>query len=72
MASIDTSPSAQGISVRGMIAALADIFGRVEADAPFEDCPPEDLAGDLLRDNLDAFCSEADVQCMMSVYPGRF
>lgn len=74
MALIDAPLSRPGaaFSFRRLCDHLAATFGRVEHMCDPSDAARRDFVISVLKENDQAFRTEADVQCMMSVYPGRF
>lgn len=71
MAMIDLPRFAPHITVRTALASLANAFGTLDRLNDAGDGEDRDFILDAMQD-CDAFRTEADVQCMMSVYPGRF
>ena len=72
MASIDLSYAPPVPSLRGVFVGIAEALARHTARPSTDDGARRDFVLDKLRENGDAFRSEADIQCMMSVYPCRF
>jgi hypothetical protein len=69
------TPETRSPALLDVIAAWIDRAAapRASADAPpGADRARRDFMLGMLDDHPDAFCSEADVQCMMHLYPGRF
>jgi hypothetical protein len=72
MALIEITTRRAAFSLRQFCAGVAQIFGQPDQISDPTDTARRDFVIDSLRNNDAAFRSEADVQCMMSVYPGRF
>ena len=72
MALIDLPRTAPALSLKGILSHMADVIFRPSARPLPGDTERRDFLLDAMREHGDAIRSEADVQCMMSVYPGRF
>ena len=72
MALIDLSRRGPAVPLRGVFSGLVEMLVQPAARSRPDDAERRDFVLDTLREHGDAFRSEADVQCMMSVYPGRF
>ena len=74
MALAETAGFESHISIPGRLARVFAGMMRPNAPAPLSDHDRarRSFVQDMMQENPDAFLSEADVQCMMRVYPGRF
>ncbi|MXQ07800.1 hypothetical protein GQ651_08065 [Alphaproteobacteria bacterium GH1-50] len=75
MAMIDAGMARRETDIPGMIGRFFKWLAPEVPSTPetAEECRARRaLLTDMLDRNGDAFQSEADIQCMMSVYPGRF
>ena len=72
MAMIDLPRTAPALSLNSILSHIAEIIFQPSARPLPGDSERRDFVLDTLREHGDAFRSEADVQCMMSVCPGRF